>query len=202
VFSSTTFGEASMRVAETSLPVIEARVVFAEAEVEPETDDAKPPPEPKILPAPLHAALVPAIDRLGPKYQEVVAAAYARAFTEGQLRGMLAFFTSPDGAAAIAHRNAWARQDPAEAAAHPYVEAKTEQAFDASPPGQALKAHQQAIGHEAAVALTSLWPAAIGEAQAEYCRREPCGDPERQVFAALGKIWDQAAQAPAPTLAH
>jgi hypothetical protein len=192
LFSGQTFSRASANVAETSLKIVEAQTMMAEVEAQPETDAPTPPPAaPKFDDKALRASLERAIEQLVPRYEESIAGAYADAFTADQLSGMLAFFTSPGGAAAIRHRAAYAEAPQPQA--HPYVEAAPEAAFDKSPPGQALKAHQLAIGQHMEELMRTLWPQAMAAAQTDYCARQPCGDPERAVFAGLGKIWDQTA---------
>ena len=192
LFSGPAFAKASVNVAETSLHIVETQIIMAEVEAQPETDAPQPhPPEPKFDDAALRASLERAIEQTVPQYQASVAGAYADAFTTDQLAAMLAFFSSPGGAEAIRRRAAYAEAPQPQA--HPYVEAAHEAAFDKSPAGQAVKAHQQAIGEHMEGLMRTLWPQAMAAAETDYCAGHPCGPPERAVFAGLGKIWDQTA---------
>jgi hypothetical protein len=117
---------------------------------------------------------------------------------------MLAFFTSPGGRAAVASRKAFAAHqnalpvedpfNPPQKPAPAYVETAPERAFDASPVGRALKQHQDAMGKQIMLSMKALWPRATQAAEADYCRRQPCGAPEHEVFKRLAKIWDEPAQ--------
>jgi len=196
LFSDRTLDRASMRMIGTMLPILEAQVALDEAQA----DVGTPPAQPTFDDQRLQASLELGIGPMSKAYEAAAAQAYARAFTLEELRGMLAFFGSPDGAATITHRVAYAEHDtsgsPGGTPAEPYVESAAEQAFDASAPGLALKQHEEAMSLDMARELAgSLWPPAVDTAQADYCAHATCGPPERAVFARLARIWDKAAHA-------
>jgi len=204
VFPASSFNLRLVRLAESMTGFAEGHVMSEELTAAEAAGPAAPPHGPALDPHELRASLTRAVDVLAPSYQAAVADAFARRFTGDQLRDMLAFFTSPDGATALARRKAWSDRDAAApapgveaAATPPYVETKAERAFDASPTGVALKRAQDEIGREATQVLQTHWPAAMVAARDDYCARQPCGEAERKVFAVLGRIWESPGAPPA-----
>ncbi len=199
-FGGANFTGSFVRTTESMVKVVSAQAAFDEAQARPENDHDPGLPDAALNETALRAGFTLGVDQIAPRYQEAVAAAYADAFTDAQLNAMLAFFTSPAGQAAIASRKAFSERqnalpidDPFDPPKNPpaYVETPGERAFDASPAGRAIKQHQGAMGQQITKTLTALWPAAMQTAQADYCRHEACGAPEREVFKRLAKIWDR-----------
>jgi hypothetical protein len=209
VFPAAAFAPHSVGLAESMSGFAQMQVMKAEEDAQPDADPAKL-PDPDLDRPTLAASLTRAMDAMAPKYEAAIAAAYATSLTADDLTGMLAFFASPAGTAAIAHRKAWADRDAAAGMAGdgpipdkiaPYVEDKAEKAFDASPPGRALNSRKDAIGAAATQALRALWPSAMAAARDDYCASKPCGEAQRKVFAILADIWNQDTKA-APPAAH